>query len=193
LVEEFYDTRRLPTRYQLSPVATPPGLDELLAERGYETEARVDVQTAPLGDVLRGTSGSSSAARLTAEPDDRWLALWTELFKRGDPAITKERLLDRIAPPAGFVLLEREGDPVAVGYGVVERGWLGIFSMGTVAQARRRGLATHVLHELARWASGLAATECYLQVEEGNEPAHRLYERAGFRTLYSYHYRTRRS
>ena len=190
LVERFYDTRGLPTRYQVSPAAAPSDLDSLLAERGYVSEAPVDVQTAGIDDVLRGTGESSPGVRLTHVPDDAWLALWTDLFQRGAPAIAKERILDRIAPTTGFVLLERNGGPVAVGYGVVERGWLGIFSMGTAAEARRQGAATAVLHALARWGAGLDATECYLQVEAGNEAAHRLYERSGFRTLYTYHYRT---
>jgi GNAT superfamily N-acetyltransferase len=153
-------------------------------------EAPVDVQTAHLDEVLHRTADPLATARITATPDDGWLSLWTALVRRGNPVLVKQRVLDRIAPPSGYALLERNGDPVAVGHGVVERGWLGIFSMATAAGARRQGAATAVLHALARWASGLGASHCYLQVEAENVPAHRLYEGSGFVTFYQYHYRT---
>jgi ribosomal protein S18 acetylase RimI-like enzyme len=77
--------------------------------------------------------------------------------------------------------------------GVVERRWVGIFSMATVAEHRRRGAATSVLGALARWGLEQRATEVYLQVEEENGTARALYEGLGFRGAYRYHYRTRQS
>ena len=44
---------------------------------------------------------------------------------------------------------------------------------------------------------GRAVAECarrfYIQVEQDNDPAQRLYRGAGFAFAYSYHYRTSRS
>jgi GNAT superfamily N-acetyltransferase len=121
------------------------------------------------------------------------MATWTTLFQRGDAEVTRRLILDRIAPPAGFVLLEADGSPIAVGMGVVERRWVGIFSMATVQEHRRRGAATAVLNALARWGLELGAKDAYLQVEEENEAARSLYERLGFRPAYRYHYRIRRA
>jgi GNAT superfamily N-acetyltransferase len=198
LVEGFYASRELPARFQISPVATPAELDSILAGRGYEIEAPVDVQTAPVSQVLDLTAigrlrSAPPQVHLTNEPDAPWLTLWTDLTRRGDPAVTKERVLDRIGPPAAFALVEEDAKPAAVGFGVVEAGWVGVFGMGTSPEARRRGLATSILHTLGRWASDQHAESAYLQVEAENHPAHRLYERTGFATRYRYHYRTRRS
>ena len=190
MVERFYESRGLPARFQLSPVSAPNDLDAVLADRGYEVDTPVEVQAAPLEEVLDRTAFASAAVDVASTPDEGWLFLWTELFRRGDPVVTRERVLDRIAPATGFALLERGDDPVAVGFGVVERGWMGIFGMATVPGARRGGAATAVLNALAGWAEGLEAKDCYLQVEAGNAPALGLYERSGFRTLYRYHYRT---
>jgi RimJ/RimL family protein N-acetyltransferase len=154
-------------------------------------EAPVDVQTARVEEVLDRTGNPSVTVGITPGPDDRWLPLWTDLFQRGDPAVTEERVLHRIAPGDRFRVARTKrrarGTGIWRGGARVARDLL----RGTVAGARRQGAATAVLHSLVRWASDLGATDCYLQVESGNAPAHRVYERLGFSTLYAYHYRTR--
>jgi ribosomal-protein-alanine N-acetyltransferase len=53
-----------------------------------------------------------------------------------------------------------------------------------VAPARRgRGLARALLNLHMRRLAGLGAQAVFLEVDEGNEPARRLYERAGFREV----------
>ena len=52
-----------------------------------------------------------------------------------------------------------------------ERGWCGIFGMVTLAPHRRRGVASTILHALARDADDL-----YLQVEQDNAAARALRE-----------------
>ena len=79
---------------------------------------------------------------------------------------------------------------VGAGFVVVERGWAGVFGMGTAPAARRRGVASAILYALARHACVSGATQLYLQVEEGNAAARALYSRAGFAAAYRYHYRS---
>jgi len=192
LVDDFYRRWNEPVRYQISPAAQPSDLDERLADRGYEIEAPVDIQTAALPDVLARTEASegTTSVRITDRVDEPWLATTVELFGRGDTATMRERILDRIASPAAYALLEIDGRPASLGMGVLERAWLGIFSMGTTQEFRRQGAATAVLNALARWASQHGGEHAYLQVESDNQVAHRLYEGAGFTTTYGYHYRT---
>ncbi len=83
-----------------------------------------------------------------------------------------------------------DGPAVAIGFAVLDRGWTGIFGMGTRPEARRRGAATAVLHTLTQWAVDRDAPRLYLQVEESNTGARALYTRAGFVDTYRYHYRT---
>jgi GNAT superfamily N-acetyltransferase len=73
---------------------------------------------------------------------------------------------------------------------VAERGWLGLFCMATLPEARRCGVATRALRALVGWGLGQGCTRAYLQVEEDNAAARALYEGLGFATLYGYHYRT---
>jgi GNAT superfamily N-acetyltransferase len=57
---------------------------------------------------------------------------------------------------------------------------------------RRRGVATAILQHAASWATGQGAWRLYLQVEEDNLSALRLYRRLGFQPSHHYHYRVQR-
>jgi GNAT superfamily N-acetyltransferase len=192
VVEDFYGRRDVPVRYQISPAVAPDGLDVLLEERGFAVEAPVHVQTAQIDRAVSLTSRAAfdGLVQISSQPNEPWLATWTELYRRGDPNTVRRLVLDRIGPRTAFALLEAGGQAIAVGMGAVERGWLGLFSMGTLPRVRRRGAGRAVLNALARWGKGEGATRAYLQVEEDNEPALRLYVAGGFRTAYGYHYRT---
>jgi ribosomal protein S18 acetylase RimI-like enzyme len=98
-------------------------------------------------------------------------------------------ILERIRPSTGYALLQLEDQTAAIGFGVLEAGWLGIFGMATHPHFRRRGAATAVLRWLAQWGEEQGATHAYLQVMEENTAALALYARLGFETLYHYHYR----
>ena len=138
LVDEFYARWDEPARYQISPAAQPRHLDAILAERGFGVEAPVDIQTAALDEVLERTTGPAPGpVRVAERADDVWLATTVALFGRSDTATMRERILDRIGPPAAYALLELDGQPASLGMGVLERGWLGIFSMGTREPSRQ--------------------------------------------------------
>jgi len=182
-VEAWYRERGAPTLFQVTDAARPGGLDSALAARGYEVRvAPVSVQVAELDDVLSRTQGQ---AVIDARLDDDWLRLWagSRGFDRHDVART---MLE-----TGEVAFARiEG--VAAGRGVVVGDWLGITSMITAPDARRRGHARAILHALARWGAERGCTRSLLQVDSSNEPAITLYARAGYVAQHEYHYRLRR-
>lgn len=193
-VERFYRAYDQPPRYQICPAAQPVELDALLSRRGYAAVAPTHVQIAELATLLARTRAVAGApsARVTVHSalDDRWFATYQQAEEFDDHAAAMRRaILQRIAPATGYALLVRNHTPVALGLGVAEDGMLGIFSMATVPAYRRQGAATAVLHALGEWAAGQGATRAYLQVMHANRPAQALYARAGFETLYDYHYR----
>jgi GNAT superfamily N-acetyltransferase len=193
LAAEFYERHGSPLRFHISPATVPTGLDGLLAERRFEIEAPVDLMVADLAEVVeRAGSGSMSAEVAVAlEPDESWLTALNSVITRGDGATLRRLVLDRIAPPVRYASLRDAERTVAVGMSVVDGGWLGIFSMATLPEARRRGAATAILRIMAEHGLADGATRAYLQTDRGNQPSHALYGRLGFRTAYGYHYRTR--
>jgi ribosomal protein S18 acetylase RimI-like enzyme len=85
-------------------------------------------------------------------------------------------------------MVAKDGEPAAVGLGVAERGWLGIFCVITFSKFRRQGLASQVMRGLAEWGKTVEVEQVYLQVMENNPPALAMYENQGFKKLYSYWY-----
>ncbi len=204
-VEQFYRSRNLPPQFQLSPAAQPADLDAALIARGYEHHSSTLVQTAPLTDILRATPGLRTNPTFTlevaegwdADSERDWFAVYQEVGGYDERAASErraviQRLSQRAEPPLALVTLRLEDAPAAVGLGVVEAGWVGLFCMATLPSARRRGAATALLRTLAIWAQMQEVTSAYLQVEAENRAAQALYERVGFATLYSYHYRAQR-
>jgi ribosomal protein S18 acetylase RimI-like enzyme len=198
VVEDFYRRRALPVRWQIGPVVEPPTLEQHLAARGYVVEAPVLVQTAMVADV-RGAVPVHPPAGLQLEVaegiDDAWVSAYARAH--GDEPAHARRvaaygsLLARLGPRcAAAAARSRDGQPVASGFVVVERGFGGIFGMGTRPEARRCGVARALLHALATRAAELGATRLYLQVEADNAAALALYAGCGFDPAYGYHYRS---
>jgi GNAT superfamily N-acetyltransferase len=148
------------------------------------------VQTADLAHVLEMTqSASPFGSHHEGQCFDAWLDLYvgTSGYDRHSTAM-RRGILSRIEPAANFTLLTDGDDPAAVGLGVAERGWVGIYCMVTRKAYRRQGAATQVLHELARWGKEENASKMYLQVMEDNPHGLALYARAGFEFAYQYWY-----
>jgi GNAT superfamily N-acetyltransferase len=192
-VEEFYARWNSLPRYQICPAAVPVDLDAVLAEGGYTCDARTCVQVAPVQTVLeKSSTGSAGPVTVRERLEERWYAVYcrAEHVSERDAGI-RQGILERIGSRTGYALCEMEGQAIGIGLGVLERDWIGIFSMATRPDFRRRGAAMAVLHALARWGEQQGATRAYLQVMEENAAARALYGRVGFETVYHYHYRER--
>lgn len=192
LVEAFYARCGQPVLYQVSPLQAQQALDGFLDDRGYAVTGATAVLAAPVERVWRRTIPQIDLhVTIAPRPTHAWVDHWAEIGTRQETDAIVCRVLYRIRQPAvaGYALAWLEGCPVGVGMAVAEQGWAGIFCMATRLQARRRGVARGVLHNLAYWAVTRGAERLYLQVGEGNVPARTLYERAGFTCSHCYHHR----
>jgi len=183
-IEAWYRERGHPAIFKLTQ-ASAPGLESLLATRGYVRDAGVAVMTTDLTG-LKGTPGLEIVPAATT----RWMDAFAAMSGYGPARRTLlEDLLGRIEPTTGFVAVDDGNTPVAVGLAVVDGDHAGLFEMATRPDRRRRGLATRVVGALLTWSRSQGARTGYLQVFEGNTPAERLYRSAGFVTRYRYWYR----
>jgi ribosomal protein S18 acetylase RimI-like enzyme len=185
--ERSLAARGWPGCFHLTDHVAPGNLDALLDRRGYELITPTTVMLAPAAPV--------------AEPDRR-----IELHTRAGQAVMNaicdrhwtppsrlERadIFARIRRPHRFALAWHDGEPAGAGLCVRDGDLAGIFAMRTQPRYQRRGIAARLLDRLAGWAADEGATRLYLQVEGDNEPALALYRRAGFASVYGYHYRER--
>ncbi|MGC5011762.1 GNAT family N-acetyltransferase [Streptosporangium sp. DT93] len=142
------------------------------------------------GDAEHGTAERAARVELAGEPSRAWLDTWWSVDGRGgaDGLETAARILTGV--PATYASLGRE----AVGRGVEQGEWFGIYSMAVLPWERRRGHGTRVLRALlshARGRRGQGTQRAYLVVVESNTAATTLYERHGFTATGRYHYRVR--
>jgi GNAT superfamily N-acetyltransferase len=188
--EEFYAGHGTPTRFQVSPAASPASLDAALAQRGYRLECPMSLQSAPAARVIGRLPAGGARICIDDQPTDAWFATWHAVHGAGGDPGPEWDMLRRVRRPSAYASVLTEGGVIAVGRAVAETGWTGVFGMATLPAARGRGAGKAVLAALARWADDHGAGHMYLQVECDNAAAWRLYAQAGFTELCRYHYRT---
>ena len=111
-----------------------------------------------------GTSLDEAGAR----PADHWRDLARSHCEGPDRAIL---LAFDAGTAVGMIRVERE----------TPRDLFGIYSLWVAPEARRRGLAAHLLAEAERWAVSVGARRAELFVAADATPARALYERFGYR------------
>jgi ribosomal protein S18 acetylase RimI-like enzyme len=211
VLEAWYRSLGLRLLVQVSS-ADPSGgeLDALLAARGAEVEAPVDVLVAEAAAVVDAAGPALDRLRVAVEertPVGHRAVLDVDARAEVDAALlvgVAASLEDPVArdrseaygamlePLGGSALVGHvavDDRTVGVGFGVLERGWAGVFGMATAPMWRRTGVAGALVGALAEAAADRHGTQLYLQVETDNEPARHLYEGLGFARHHGYHYR----
>jgi GNAT superfamily N-acetyltransferase len=199
--EALYRARGLPVIFKITPASQPPGLDELLAARGYRLEATTSVQLLPLAQTAHAPLNpvnpllpvtSEDPVTITPTLVEAWLAAYTRI-SAAEPAreAIHRQLLQSILAGCAYAALPADGQIVSVGLGILQGGLLGLYDIATHPANRRQGHAARVIHRLLAWGRGSGAAHAYLQVMLNNPPALALYATLGFRELYQYHYRVK--
>ena len=190
-VEAFSAARGIAPSFQLTSAARPADLDAVLAARGYAVDAPVIVMTRELDEPSRAPFRLGFLGDRLAETGRRVAhrSSGTGSLRRRARRISRDPRAPR--RPRRLRARPLGRGPVAVGLGVTDGPWLGIFAMLTLPEARRRGAAKAVLHALTSWGAARGARRAYLQVERDNDAARALYTACGFVPAYEYHYRTK--
>lgn len=193
--ERIYEARGLPAIFRLGPFAAD-NLDDRLGARRYAAREPVEVRALRLDGPTRSNVVEAPApavpARVRALGLDAWLDVFTTLSGAADTNRAAHRqILAAVPGTRRLLVLFADGQPVSCGMGVLHQGRLGLFDLVTDPQRRGRGFGGELLRRTLAWGARVGAAEAYLQVLETNRVAGRLYSRAGFETLYRYHYRQR--
>lgn len=183
--QTFYEEHGLPPRFQVSPAAAPDALDEILTANGYEIEAPVTMHIADATKIAADAAPDSHVSVHDNAPDGWWDTYIDGFDRDASSIVAKAR--DRAMFAAA---IDPDGKIAAIGLGVLAAGWLGVFGMWTQPTMRGGGLGSAILHGLATKAVEAGAVGMYLQVENHNTGARKLYNRLGFRPVYAYYYRT---
>ncbi|MFW9956582.1 MAG: GNAT family N-acetyltransferase [Candidatus Odinarchaeota archaeon] len=183
----FYDKRKTPPAFKITEASLPKNLDETLADMGFEKRMVTNVQIIQIDelsciyprvpvDIIKVNNESINSL----------------MFKSGLDEIAikvRKEIINRIEGEKGIARVLIDGKLAGVGLGVVQESWLGIFSIRTLPEYRRRGVAWSVNCAIGLWGEDLGAKNAFLQVEANNAPALAFYESMGFETMYTYWYR----
>ncbi len=185
-VEQWYRQHDQGAMFRLNETLTPPELDGLLAQRGYTREMdtfmmTLDITSAALNLVVpqglrvierNGVDGIADVHQLKgsnanmAERDAARQSLW-----RG---------------PEQYLALKSINGLVSSGMARVQNGCVGIFTMRTAEKSRGNGYASLLVAHLLAWGRAHGARTAYLQVDQTNETAIKVYRRFGFTPRYGY-------
>lgn len=157
-----------------------------LKELGLHGQGDTVVKTLTLSDAV-ASPALSCVVTDTMTPD--WMIAYGDAHNTEDEerqAIA--RTLSRVTVRQAFAVLYDGGRPVASGRGAVADGWVGVFQISTVPEARRRGFGGAIIGSLLTWGREAGARHAYLQVELKNDAARRLYRSFGFEGAYTYSY-----
>ncbi len=187
-VHAWYGERGLPAR-MVVPAPAREALDGALEARGWTAYNPTVVLVADVAVTLGRLPARADLPPVLVEPvpGDDWLGAYH--YRGGEPLPQVGRAIMTAARAPGFAVVRSGGTVLAIARASVDDGWVGVTAVEVDPAHRRRGLASHVMRELLRWADGLGAHSAYLQVAAENAPALALYDRLGFAPHHRYRYR----
>lgn len=186
--EAFFRAQGQAPCFMISPASMPGDLDARLVARRYAVEEPSLVRIGKAGSVFSLPTADAEVS-ISQRPDAQWKRVFLAEYAGTGDGETRLGVIARIEPTTGFALARVGGEGAAIGMGVVEDGWMTVLGMYTLPGWRGRGHGGAVLRALAAWAQGMGAPNLFLQVTASNAAALRLYDKAGFRAAYGYHYR----
>jgi ribosomal protein S18 acetylase RimI-like enzyme len=179
---DAYRARGLPPAFRIADIPAFDGIREALARHGLTGQQPTVMM---VGDVARLAAFSDGPARILDRPDGDWAAVF--LGEGFDPADGAHRVAVLSRSPGAVYGAAGEGRAQAVGVASFGYGWAGVHGMRTAPAARGRGHAGAILAALGRQMQARGVERVFLQVEAAN-PARRIYDRAGFRPVWTYRY-----
>ncbi len=185
---KFYRQHRLPVRFQMTVASQPPELEPFLERAGLIIDMRVKVLTAPLAEIF--IHDPQIGIVVFGSPWKDWFAAYRDASGFSKEQMTvREGIIERITTEKACAAAIMDDQVVGIGLAVLDQEWLGLFSLITKERYRKRGVASTITQSLISWGLVRGAKWGYLQVEEENIPAQKLYYGLGFTDAYSYWYR----
>ena len=184
-----YAAQGLPLLLRLPDVPAFARLQDALTASGFAATRETRVQIAQSRQVC--AISTATPAHVMATADEAWASGFLGPGFDPDEGALRVQSLTR-ARDSLFARVEESGQTVAVGVLGPGAGWAGIHGMRTSLAQRGKGYAARILATLAGAALERGIERVFLQVEAGNDPALRLYRRAGFATAWCYQYWSRR-
>lgn len=189
--EKAYRRWGTPSIFKITPLL-PDNFEQQLIGRGYQVQHTTHVM---LLDYSGWTPQEPQVpVFLEHTINDRWIsglfslkgttnALHRQIVPSMYRAIPKDTLSASV--------VNTKGQIIAIGMGILDRDYIGIYAIHVHPRYRGQGLARSICRTLLNAGYRRGLSGAYLQVVEGNLPAKNLYTSLGFQDFYKYWFRTR--
>jgi len=187
--EKRYFKQKLPAVFKITD-GTDIEIDTLLGKQGYAVASPTYLMIIELA----GRQYISSDCIFTKYISDEWLDTYFSLSGYTDDkriSIARQVFSNIKVDVICGRLIKNEAT-VACGMCAAERGYAGLFNVVVDEQQRGKGYGMEICKSLMSAAQGLGVSTVYLQVVQSNNIAVSLYNKLGYRTLYSYWYRLKK-
>jgi N-acetylglutamate synthase len=186
VVEDWYRQYEQPSMFRLNETLTPPQLDGLLAARGYTREMDTFMMTADIG-VTAFDLAVPQGLRVVERSKSDGINDVHQLKGSSPTMAARDALRQSLwRGPEQYLALKSINGLLSCGMARVQNGHVGIFTMRTAEAQRGKGYASLLVAHLLAWGRTQGAHTAFLQVDQANAVAIKVYERFGFRPRYAY-------
>jgi N-acetylglutamate synthase len=183
-IEGLYRKAGLNPSVRVTPLADSSA-EPLLVNRGYRIKDESRMMILSL-DRYREV-WADPRVRLERGPTRAWLdgvCSHQEPSKRSPDHLFA--IVGQLRVPAAFATLDVDGKAIGFAMCAIDRGWAEIGSVMLDPTYRGQGLGRIPVDALLAWAAREGAAHAFLQVDQTNRVAVRLYSRQGFTDLCGY-------
>lgn len=192
ICEKLYNDKHLDTVFKLTESEDSFMIDEILKKRGYAYEAKTNIMLRNI-QAYQITDAEKHGVVIYNELRDEWFEAFVSMNKVSEKnAITLKKMLQGLIANAYYACIIDNGQVEAVGLGVAERGYIGMYDICVREDQRRKGLGAKIMKSLIYKGSEMGCNYSYLQVVDANEGAKILYDKLGYEKQYSYWYRVKK-
>jgi N-acetylglutamate synthase len=190
-IENIFGSAGLTSKFRLPLTEQARPFIAHLESLGYVKSGTTFVQNALVAQVLENASQNLIDIEYQTEvcdsPDIEWPSLFDEAGKPEGYGLSRVQVMHR-ADSGRYFSTRHNRKLVACGMAAFDDGWASVHGMRTRAEYRRRGLASEIIRNMMLAAQNQAITQTFLQVEADNTGAQAVYQRLGYRNVWTYAY-----
>lgn len=185
VIEALYAERGLKPQFRVADAAGLADLHQALRALGYLPQQPTLTMVGSVCHWPATTQGLT--AQLSKTPTEAWQSVYLSADFDPIDGANRIRALSR-SQCLVYASLANAAGVMAAGTASFSQGWVSLHGMRTLARERGKGCASALIAALGQEARTRNTERCFLQVEEGNIAAIRLYRSLGFQTAWLYHY-----
>lgn len=186
--ETIYSKNNLPVIFKIAGCNEHEKIDNALEKLGYEN---IDLTSVQICDKFNPLKNEFNNIIVNDNFTTEWKNCFYECNKIKDLNIIKtiKTMLNNIKNDIIAVYKKDNDKYIGCGYGVIEKGFVGLFDIIVKKEYRGNGYGKEIVETILNEASKQEIEKSYLCVVDNNTLAKNLYEKLGFKEIYKYWYR----